>query len=202
MSKGNRNNKLLGSGILLALTSSLCCIVPILALFGTAGSAMSMFNWVAPLRPYLLAATAIVLGIAFYRAYRPAKKEECGCGEKKSIMQSKRFLWIITILSIGLSTFPYYAPYFQERTPVRTVSANQHLNQTVIQIKGMSCAACEGHVNQALLQQKGVKQVITSYEKGESAVKFDSTQISLQQLAATIESETGYKVINVNTNVK
>ena len=68
MSKDNK--ALLGQAFLLALASSLCCIVPVLALLGGAGGMVSAFNWAAPLRPYLLGVTALVLGFAFYRAYR------------------------------------------------------------------------------------------------------------------------------------
>ena len=60
----------------------------------------------------------------------------------------------------------------------------------------MSCEACEGHVNNALLQKIGVKRVNTSYAKGISIVKFDSAEISFQQLAAIIENETSYEVTN------
>jgi mercuric ion transport protein len=201
MRKAKHYNKLLGSGIILAFTSSLCCIVPLLALFGTVGSAVSMFSWVEPLRPYLLAATALVLGIAFYRAYKPVAKDDCGCAEKKTGMQSKTFLWIITILSIGLSAFPYYIPYFKTTTPNHVMVSNSNLQKTVIRIQGMSCAACEGHVNHALQEKKGVQKVITSYAKGESVVSFDNTQISLLQLKDAIERETGYKVINIKTDV-
>lgn len=35
----------------------------------------------------------------------------------------------------------------------------------------------------------------TFYAKGITIVKFDSTQTSIQQLAARVEAETGYKVI-------
>ena len=201
MSETKQNRKLLGSGLLLALASSLCCIVPILALFGAAGSAVSMFSWITPLRPYLLSLTAIVLGIAFYRAYRPAKKNECGCTDNKTGMQSKRFLWIITFLSIGLSAFPYYADYFYPNPPVQSAAKTGHFSQTMIRIKGMSCEACEGHVNHALQLQKGVQQVSTSYAKGEALVKFDSSKVTLQQLAAAIEKETGYTVTNIQSNV-
>jgi len=202
MRQTKSNRKLLGSGVVLALASSLCCIVPVLALFGTAGSALSIFSWLTPLRPYLLAATGLVLAIAFYQAYKPVKKDDCGCAEKRSGMQSKTFLWIVTVISIGLSTFPYYAIYFQKNEPRQMIGSTQHLSQTVFQIKGMSCAACEGHVNHALQGQRGVQQVTTSYGKGESIVRFDSTKISQQQLAAIIENETGYKVINIPTDVK
>lgn len=202
MKQPKHHRKLLGSGILLAMTSSLCCIVPLLALFGTAGSVLSMFSWIAPLRPYLHVATAIVLAIAFYQAYKPTAKDDCCCSEKKTGMQSKTFLWIVTLVSIILSALPYSISYFQKNEPRSAILDSLPLAHTVFQIKGMSCSACEGHVNHALQQQKGVQQVTTSFEKGESIVKFDSTKVSLQQLAATIENETGYKVINVNTNVK
>ncbi|PYF74644.1 mercuric transport protein MerTP [Pedobacter nutrimenti] len=201
MSKAKYNNKLLGSGILLALTSSMCCIMPMLALFGTAGSAVTMFSWVAPLRPYLLAATVLILGVTFYQAYKPVAKDDCGCAERRTGMQSKSFLWIVTILSIGFSTFPYYGPYFQKNVQRQSKANISNVQQTVIQIQGMSCAACEGHVNRALQERKGVQEVTTSYAKGESVVKFDSTQISIRQLANTIQSETGYKVTNVKTDV-
>lgn len=202
MNQSKHQRKLLGSGILLALSSSLCCIVPLLALLGTTGSALSMFSWIAPLRPYLLAATALVLLIAFYRAYKPVRKDDCGCAEKKTGMQSKTFLWIVTIISIGLSALPYYITYLEKQKPKTAIANTRHVSQTVFQITGMSCAACEGHVNHALQQQKGVQQVSTSYEKGESIIQFDSAKVSLKQLAAAVERETGYKVININSDVQ
>jgi mercuric ion transport protein len=199
MSNGKNSKVLLGSGLLLAVTSSLCCIVPLLAIVGSAGGAVAVFSWAAPLRPYLLGATVLVLGFAFYQAYKPQQKDACGCADegKKSWLQSKTFLWVITVVSVLLSSFPYYAKYLQPKASEQPIAVNNSANvqQAVIHIQGMSCEACEGHVNNALLEKKGVQQVNTSYAKGLSIVKFDSTQISLQQLAAAIENETGYKVI-------
>lgn len=197
MSNGKNDKVLLGSGILLALTSSLCCIVPILAVIGGTGGAIATFSWVAPLRPYLLGATAVVLGFAFYRAYKPQQEDECGCVEKKNILQSKTFLWIIAGVSVLLSTLPYYAELFQRQTKQQqiVVSNFTHIGQAVLRIQGMGCEACEGHVNNTLQKKNGVQQVNTSYAKGISIVEFDSTQITLQQLVATVENETGYKVI-------
>ncbi|WP_316751519.1 mercuric transport protein MerTP [Pedobacter gandavensis] len=200
MSKAN-TNKLLGSGILLAFTSSLCCIVPLLALFGSVGSLASMFSWVEPIRPYLLLATALVLAIAFYQTYKPTKKDDCGCEEKKTGMQSKTFLWVVALLSFTLSAFPYYAPYFQKKPIQQSTTSNFNYKQSVLHIRGMSCSACEGHINQALQSKKGVKSVVTSYGKGQAVVKFDSTQISLTQLKEIVEKETGYKIINKSANV-
>lgn len=195
MRNTKNNKKLLGSGILLAFTSSLCCIVPLLVLFGSVGSVVSMFSWVEPLRPYLLGATAMVLGIAFYQAYKPTVKDNCECEEKKTGIQSKTFLWIVALLSVALSTFPYYAPYFQKTPIQQSISNNSYNKQVVLQIRGMSCSACEGHINHALQSKKGVQSVVTSYGKGQAVVRFDSTQISLAQLESAVEKETGYKII-------
>jgi mercuric ion transport protein len=195
MSNGKNNKALLGSGLLLALTSSLCCIAPVLAVVGSAGGAVSAFSWLAPLRPYLLGATLVTLGIAFYFAYQPKRKDECGCEETKNVFQSKAFLWSVAAVSVLISAFPYYEKYFNRKVSQQVIITNYKTQQSVIHIKGMSCEACEQHVNNALLQKKGVQDVKTSYTNSEAIVKFDSTQISLIQLMTIIENETGYKVI-------
>lgn len=199
MSDEKNAKMLLGSGLLLAVTSSLCCIVPLLTIIGSAGSIAALFSWVAPLRSYLLALTALVLGLAFYQAYRPKKNDTCGCTneKRKSRLQSKPFLWFIAIVSVLLSTFPYYGMYFQTNTLESKTIVNNVANvqEVVLHIQGMSCEACEGHVNNTLLQKKGVHDVNTIYAKGISIVKFDSMQISLRQLALAVERGTGYKVV-------
>ena len=58
-------NKLIGVGVLTAISASLCCITPVLALLaGTSGLA-STFSWLDPFRPYLIGLTILVLGIAW-----------------------------------------------------------------------------------------------------------------------------------------
>ena len=106
MSNEKNNKILLGSGLVLALTSSLCCIVPALAIISGTSSAVAAFSWAAPLRPYLLGATVLILGFAFYQAYKPQKKDECACETKRSFLQSKSFLWIVAVVSLLLSAFP------------------------------------------------------------------------------------------------
>ncbi|NIG55768.1 mercuric transport protein MerTP [Chitinophaga sp. Cy-1792] len=201
MSNGKNTKALLGSGILLALTSSLCCIAPLLAIIGGAGGSMATFSWAAPLRPYLLGATALVLGLAFYQAYKAKPVSDCcAVTAKKSWLQSKGFLWTVAAMTVLLSSFPYYAKYLQSPAPVAkaAVTNTNHLQQVVLHIAGMGCEDCEGHVNKALQQLPGVHQVQTKYDKGISTVTFDSLLVSYQQLATTVERETGYKVMQQN----
>ncbi len=187
----------MGTSILLAITSSLCCIMPILAIIGGIGGFASSLSWVEPLRPYLIIATVLILGFAFYQAYKPKKADECGCAveEKKSFMASKKFLWIITIASALLMSFPYYSEIFISKPTQKNISIDKtNLVQTTLHIEGMNCEACEEHVNNALLKQDGVLEATSDYETGIAQVKYDKTKVSAEQLSLATEKETGYKV--------
>ena len=86
-------------GILTALASSLCCIMPVLAIVaGTSGLA-STFSWLEPARPYFIGSTALILGFAWYQKLKPQAKDDCGCDvpTKMPFMQSSTFLGIITM---------------------------------------------------------------------------------------------------------
>ena len=85
-------NKLIGAGLLTAITASLCCITPVLALIaGTSGIA-STFSWIEPFRPYLIGLTILVLGFAWYQKLKPQKEIDCDCetDEKPKFIQSKK----------------------------------------------------------------------------------------------------------------
>jgi len=65
--------KWIGAGMLAAIAASLCCITPVLAVLVGLGGIASTFSWLDPLRPYLIGFTVIILGYAFYAAYKPKK---------------------------------------------------------------------------------------------------------------------------------
>lgn len=95
-------NKLIGAGLLTAITASLCCITPVLALIaGTSGIA-STFSWIEPFRPYLIGLTILVLGFAWYQKLKPRKEIDCECetDEKPKFIQSKKFLGSVTVFAI------------------------------------------------------------------------------------------------------
>jgi len=98
--KKSSENKWIGVGLLAAVAAALCCITPVLAVLGGLGGIASTFSFLDPLRPYLIGFTAVVLGYAFYNAYKP--KNECDvnvhanlpvkqAGTKK-VLQRKTFL--------------------------------------------------------------------------------------------------------------
>jgi mercuric ion transport protein len=187
----NKKNTLLLSSVILAITSSLCCIVPLLTILGGISGLASSLGWVQPFRPYLIALTCIVLGIAFYQAYKPVKKDACGCDIKKSFFQSKTFLWSITLISALLMAFPYYSEVLFASKP-NVQSGSSAVAETSFKVIGMTCESCEHHVNSVLLHQTGVFEAITNFEDSTTTVKFDQSKVSLSQLMNVVRSQTGY----------
>jgi len=194
--------KWIGAGMLAAIAASLCCITPVLAVLGGLGGIASTFSWLDPLRPYLIGFTAIVLGYAFYNAYKPKKEGdlECACEDdespaKKNFINSKKFLWIVTGVSILMFAFPSYSHIFFPDTNNTIVVVNEsNIIEVKLFIDGMTCTGCEESVDYTLRKQEGVLSAVSSYESGIAYVKYDKSKVKPEQLAQAIEDEVGYKV--------
>ncbi len=71
-----------------ALSASMCCITPVLAIAaGTSGLASS-FHWIEPLRPYFISASVLVLGFAWFRSFNARKEDDCDCETPKKLLPS------------------------------------------------------------------------------------------------------------------
>ena len=190
------NSKLIGTGMLTAITASLCCITPVLALIaGTSGIA-SAFSWIEPFRPYLIGLTVFVLGFAWYQKLKPQKEIDCECetDEKPKFIQSKRFLGIVTVFAIVMLAFPYYSGIFYTNTEKQiTVVYKSEIKTTEFKIDGMTCASCEAHVNHEVNKLNGIVNSKASYEKGNAIIEFDKTKTNELEIEKAINS-TGYKV--------
>lgn len=189
-------NKLVGLGLLTAISASLCCITPVLALLaGTSGLA-STFSWLDPLRPYLIGLTALVLGFAWYQKLKPQKKIDCDCNttEKTPFIQTKKFLAIGTVFAGLMLASPTYAHLFFPEAENTTVVTDQSKIQTAeFKINGMTCSGCEEHVNQEVNKLTGVTQTTVSYENENAIIEFDQAQTDMEEIEKAIEN-TGYSV--------
>ncbi len=106
------NATLLGS-FLTGVLASACCLGPlVLTLLGISGAAAA--TRLAPLSPYLQGLTFLLLGGAFYLAYRPGRKE-CAPGETCSMPRANRWgriaLWIAAPIIVLFAAFPWYSEY-------------------------------------------------------------------------------------------
>ncbi len=192
------------AGTVLALSASLCCITPVLALISGMGGIAATFSWLEPIRPYLIGITTLVLGFAWYQKLKPRKQEEVTCecetDEKPSFWQSKSFLGIVTVFGVALLAFPSYSHIFYPKSPISNVVIveKNNLHQVELKISGMTCLSCSEYVNHALDEVPGVLEHNTSYEQGTSLVKYDAGKATKQALVDAVNA-TGYKVTDAKS---
>ena len=195
-------NKLISTSLLTAITASLCCITPVLAIIvGTSGIA-SIFSWIEPFRPYLIGLTILVLGFAWYQKLKPKKEIDCEweTDERPKFIQSKKFLGIVTGFAILMLAFPFYSGIFYPKTEKQImVVEKSDLFTTEFKISGMTCASCEEHVNHEVNKLNGIVNSKASYENGNAIIEFDRTKTNEAQIEKAINS-TGYKVTDKEEN--
>jgi copper chaperone CopZ len=195
-------NKLVGAGILMAITASLCCVTPVLALIaGTSGIA-STFSWIEPFRPFLIGLTILVLGFAWYQKLTPKKEIDCECetDEKPKFIQSKTFLAIVTVFAIVMIAFPYYSGIYYPNPEKQIIIVDKSdIKTTEFKISGMTCASCEEHVNHKVNKLNGIVNSKASYKNGNAIIEFDQTATNESEIEKAINS-TGYKVTAIKEN--
>jgi copper chaperone CopZ len=191
-------NKLIGVGLLTAITASLCCLTPVLALVAGASGIASSFSWIEPFRPYLIGLTILVIGFAWYQKLKPKKAIDCECetDEKPKFLHSKSFLAIVTAFAIIMLAFPYYSRIFYTKNSTQIIVLDKSDRETIeFEISGMTCASCEEHINREVNKLNGIVNSNTSYENGSAIIEFDGTKTNKTELEKAINS-TGYKVID------
>lgn len=102
-----------GGGIAAAAVSALCCAGPLIAVsIGVSGAGLA--NTFEPLRPYLLAGTAVFFGTAFGLLRREERKAcEPGrpCADATVRRRMKVVLWIATAIALVFATFPTWSAW-------------------------------------------------------------------------------------------
>jgi copper chaperone CopZ len=194
--------KLIGAGLLTAITASICCITPVLALIaGTSGIA-STFSWIETFRPYLIGMTILVLAFAWYQKLKPQKDINCDCkaDEKPKFIQSKKFLGIVTVFVIAMLAFPYYSKIFYPKTEKQIILVDRsNIKTTKFKIRGMTCTSCEEHINHEVNKLNGIVSSKASYESGNAIIEYDKSKANATEIERAINS-TGYKVTDKKEN--
>lgn len=102
-----------GGGVAAAIGSALCCAGPLVAVFlGLSGAGLAATF--EPLRPYLVAATTLFLGLGFVavdREERKACQPGQACASPTLRRRMKRLLWIATAVAAPLLTFPWWSTF-------------------------------------------------------------------------------------------
>jgi mercuric ion transport protein len=199
MSNEKSSSKSAGAGLLVAITASLCCITPVLALVSGASGIAASFSWMEPFRPFLIGITVLVLAFAWYQKLKPKKAEvDCACDEdeKEPFMQSKLFLGMITIFAAVMLAFPYYSYVFYPEIKKDNIAVNESsIFEVKLAVEGMTCTGCEEGIKHAAMEVPGVLDATANYAAGEAIVKFDMSTSSEQEVIDAINA-TGYTVVS------
>lgn len=198
----NLSSKSASVGLFAAIVTSLCCITPVFSLLAGIGGIAATFSWMEPFRPYFIALTIGLIGLAWYIKLKPRTQEEvsCSCDEvkKSSFIQSKKFLSLITIFVVLMLSFPGYAHVFysnnNQGASLLVAQDSAKTNLIVLDVKGMTCAGCERHIENEVGLLTGVKTVNASYSKGSTTIEYLSDKIEEKEIIEAI-NKTGYKVV-------
>ena len=200
-----KENVFIGGAVFAAFVSSLCCVLPLIAVvfgLGAFGAASAFDSF----RPYLLAFAFTAIAFSFYRVY--FRREKCAEGESCATKPVNRvnqfFLWMGTAVIVAFALAPYYTGYLAAAVanpkqpptdaamPVAVETENQTNKTAIIAVEGMTCAGCEPHINETLKALNGVLSSEASYQNKNVKVVYNPKQISLEQIKKAID-EIGYK---------
>lgn len=99
-----------------ALLASSCCVLPLmLVTLGFGGAWLSHLTLLEPWRPYLLAGTAVLLALGFWRAYAPSREAcdpQSACAKPRSRTLVRLVLWSAAALTLAAATVDAWAPLF------------------------------------------------------------------------------------------
>lgn len=183
----------LAGSLIAGLLASICCIGPLV--LGAVGlGSLGFAAALAPLRPWFLGLTAILIAFGFYLAYRPQRAEACAPGEACAKPGSRRnqriALWLVTVLAVTLANYPSWGARLtaaRERpSPIGEASA-----VVVLDVQGMTCTACEGEIERELKRVPGVVQANVRFEHMRAEVRVANPRVGVKPLVAAVE-KAGY----------
>lgn len=190
--------------VVAAFLASLCCLGPLL--LGGLGLGTVLVATFAPLRPYFLAFSAVLLALGFYFVYRKQKPGQVCEGETCTPQApgrkfAKGLLWLGTVAVLALAFFPQYGARFASANATSKSGPTAALEISNLKITGMDCEVCARVIERKLLETPGVAHAQVQYPAGRATVKFDPSRISNTKIMEVIKSG-GYQASLSRSDVK
>lgn len=174
-----------------AFVASLCCLGPLL--LGGLGVGALLVATFAPLRPYFLTVSAVLLVLGFYFVNRtpraaPVCEGEVCAADSPVRRAAKPVLWLATVAVLALALFPYYGGKLVPPTRAAAPGAAAALETIELKIEGMDCAACAGVIRNKLLATPGVATAEVHYPAGHAVVRYDPARTGLPELLDAVSA--------------
>lgn len=180
-------------GVLAALASSLCCVVPLVAvIFGVGGAGVGAM--LEPYRPLFVGLCAAAFGAGFIQAYKPLPADDCCAGApSRSRRWSRTMLWVslpIAVIALGFpSLIGWFAPLPAQARPALASG----MARCTMPVAGMTCAGCEGHIEAAFEGVEGVRGARANHKSATATIVYDPKAIDPGLFPALLEEATGYE---------
>ncbi len=167
-----------------AIAASVCCLGPLVLVgLGFSGAWIGNLSAFERYRPLFMFITFGFLAFAFYKVYSKPKIDCCEtdsyCANPKADKINKIALWSVTVLVIGMLISPNVIGAFASKSsttqPVTT-------KRVVLNVEGMTCAACSVTVSKSLKRVDGVQEVNVTLTPPEAVVTFDPAKVKVEQL--------------------
>jgi mercuric ion transport protein len=97
-----------------ALAASACCIGPVAFSLAGVGALGASLGQIEPYRPWFIAMTLLLVGVAMYGAYRPLPTESCAASAcaPRSRRTPRVVVWAVAVAAALVVAFPYYIGWF------------------------------------------------------------------------------------------
>lgn len=168
-----------------AVGASICCLGPLILVgLGFSGTWIGSLSAFDRYRPLFMLITFGFLLFAFYKVYSKPKNDCCEtdsyCANPKADKINKIALWSVTVLVVGMLVSPSIigASASKAQAIIPTVPTNQ----VVLNIEGMTCAACSVTVSKSLKRVDGVQEANVMLTPPEAIVIYDPAKVTVQQL--------------------
>jgi mercuric ion transport protein len=103
------------AGALAAIGASVCCAGPLMLLIlGIGGAWVANLTALEPLRPWLIGATLLFLGLAYRRLYLQPQVCDPGtpCAEPIVLRRQRSIFWVVALALLALLSVPWLASLF------------------------------------------------------------------------------------------
>jgi mercuric ion transport protein len=192
----------MGAGFGAAVAASACCTIPlVLVSVGIGGAWIGSLTALAPYRWIFVTLAIAALGYAGYNEWKLSQRPDCDCETMFSSTTRRMLLGGATLLVVGLVVSPYLlgtSPSGATQQAQAAVSGSQNASgesttpasfqQVVLNVDGMTCAACPETVRTSLEDVDGVYSVEATYEPPEAVVRFDPEKVSVEDLTRATEN--------------
>ncbi|MBI5149920.1 MAG: cation transporter [Candidatus Omnitrophica bacterium] len=167
-----------------AIAASVCCLGPLILVgLGFSGAWIGGLSAFERYRPLSMLITFGFLAFAFYKVYSKPKADCCEtdsyCANPKADKINKIALWSVMVLVIGMLVSPNVIGAFASKS---TLTQPATTKQVVLNVEGMTCAACSVTVSKSLKRVDGVQEANVTLIPPEAVVTFDPVKVKVEQL--------------------